>query len=90
MVGSPMCERMRSIESTRVMKEVMRQARERASMNPDTPIIVQKEHQAIFEAITDGDPSRAREAALVHLRNAFKRQGIQPLTGLGLTWGPTR
>jgi len=53
-----------------------RKARERVSRSPELQLEIQKEHDAIFQAVLDGDPRKAKEAALEHLRNAFKRQNI--------------
>ena len=40
------------------------------------PPEVQQEHVTIFEAISAGDPDKAREAILNHLKNASKRRGL--------------
>jgi DNA-binding FadR family transcriptional regulator len=41
---------------------------------------VQREHEAIFQAIEAQDSDKAREAALVHLKNSAKRLGLNILT----------
>jgi DNA-binding FadR family transcriptional regulator len=46
------------------------------STQKDLLLGIHKEHEAIFEAISTGDPMRAREITLDHLKNAAKRFGI--------------
>jgi len=58
------------------LRALSRKARERVSRSPELQLEIQKEHDAIFQAVLDGDPRKAKEAALEHLRNAFKRQNI--------------
>ena len=41
---------------------------------------VQREHETIFQAIEAQDPDKAKEAALVHLKNSAKRLGLSILT----------
>jgi GntR family transcriptional repressor for pyruvate dehydrogenase complex len=40
---------------------------------------VQREHEAIFQAIEARDPDKAKEAALIHLKNSAKRLGLSIL-----------
>ena len=58
---------------------LIRRAREHSSLHPGLPLVVQQEHMAIFEAISERDPTKARDAALAHLMNAAKRLGFTVL-----------
>jgi GntR family transcriptional repressor for pyruvate dehydrogenase complex len=58
------------------LRNLSRKARDRVSRSQEMQLEVQKEHDAIFRAVSEGDPQKAKEAALEHLRNAFKRQNI--------------
>jgi GntR family transcriptional repressor for pyruvate dehydrogenase complex len=58
------------------LRNLSRRARDRVSRSPEMQLEVQEEHDVIFQAISDSDPQKAKEAALEHLRNAFKRQKI--------------
>ena len=58
------------------LRNLSRRARDRVSRSSAIQLEVQKEHDAIFQAVSDGDSQKAKEAALEHLRNAFKRQNI--------------
>jgi len=40
------------------------------------PLKVQQEHVAILEATSDGNLDKARNAVLIHLKNAAKRRGL--------------
>ena len=46
------------------------------SKHPGLPREVQHEHIKIFDAIKDGDPSAARIATRVHIKNAANRRGL--------------
>jgi len=52
-------------------------ARGHSRLKPGLPKEVQKEHEAIFQAIEAQDPELAREKALTHLRNAARRLGLR-------------
>ena len=52
------------------------QADRDSSKQAGLPLEVQKEHIAIFEAITRKDPEKAREAIKTHLHNAARRRGM--------------
>lgn len=58
---------------------LIRRAREHSSQHPGLPMVVQQEHMAIFEAISEKDPAKARGATLAHLKNAAKRLGFTVL-----------
>ncbi len=58
------------------LRNLSRRARDRVSRSMEMQLEVQREHDAIFQAVSDGDTQKAKEAALEHLRNAFKRQKI--------------
>jgi GntR family transcriptional repressor for pyruvate dehydrogenase complex len=55
------------------------QADRDSSKQAGLPPEVQKEHIAIFEAIAQMDPDKAREAVKTHLRNAAIRRGLPPI-----------
>jgi len=56
------------------VRNVIRKARSNTRINLlDMTDAVQEEHQAIFHAITDGDPDAAADAAARHLQNASER-----------------
>lgn len=52
------------------------QADRDSSKQTGLPLEVQKEHIAIFEAITKKDPEKARTAVKTHINNAAKRRGM--------------
>ena len=52
------------------------QADRNHSKHPGLPRDVQQEHINIYEAIKNGDPAKARNATLSHLKNAAKRRGL--------------
>ena len=52
------------------------QADRDSSKQTGLPLEVQKEHIAIFEAITKKDPEKARAAVKTHINNAAKRRGM--------------
>ena len=54
-------------------------ARGHSRQHSGFPEKVQGEHEAIFQAIEAQDPDKAREAALVHLKNSAKRLGLSIL-----------
>lgn len=58
---------------------LIRRAREHSSLHPGLPLVVQQEHVAIFKAISEKDPAKARDAALAHLKKAAKRLGFTVL-----------
>ncbi len=55
---------------------LIRRAREHSSRHIGLPLVVQQEHLAIFEAILNKDPVKARDAALTHLKNAAERLNL--------------
>lgn len=55
-------------------------ARGHSQQHTGFPERVQREHEAIFQAIEAQDSDKAREAALVHLKNSAKRLGLNILT----------
>jgi GntR family transcriptional repressor for pyruvate dehydrogenase complex len=59
---------------------VIVEAREHSRRTPGLPAVVQKEHEAIFQAIADKEPARARQAAMAHLKNSAKRLGLHILS----------
>ena len=61
------------------MSGVIGAARGHSRQNTGFPERVQKEHEAIFQAIEAQDPDKAKEAALVHLKNSAKRLGLSIL-----------
>lgn len=56
--------------------EAIRLARQNSARHIGLTEVVQNEHQAIFEAIADGDPSAAHAAIRNHLQNAQKRLNL--------------
>ncbi len=54
-------------------EQVIHEARSHSRMQPGLPAEVQKEHEAIYRALADQNPKKARKAALTHLQNAAKR-----------------
>lgn len=59
------------------LRSLSKELRLSTMMNPNRAALVLGEHDAIFNAILSGDPARAREATLTHLRNAAKRAGLE-------------
>lgn len=55
---------------------LIRRAREHSSRHIGLPLVVQQEHLAIFEAILNKDSVQARNAALIHLKNAAERLNL--------------
>lgn len=55
-------------------------ARGHSRQHTGFPELVQREHEAIFQAIEAQDPDEAKEAALIHLKNSAKRLGFSILT----------
>ena len=49
---------------------LIRKARSHSSYHADLPLVVQKEHEAIYKAIADKSPAEARKAVLRHIKNA--------------------
>jgi len=62
------------------VSEVIGAARGHSRQHTGFPERVQREHEAIFQAIEAQDPDGARAAALVHLKNSAKRLGLSILT----------
>ena len=58
------------------IEQVIHEARSHSRRSPGLPSEVQKEHEAIYRALTDKNPKQARQAALTHLQNAAKRLGL--------------
>jgi GntR family transcriptional repressor for pyruvate dehydrogenase complex len=58
------------------IERVIHEARSHSRMSPGLPSEVQKEHEAIYQALADKNPEKARQAALAHLQNAAKRLGL--------------
>lgn len=61
------------------LKGVIKTAREHSSLQPGLPPVVQKEHEAIFEALMGREPERARQAMLSHISQASCRLGLKVL-----------
>lgn len=61
------------------LKGVIKTAREHSSLQPGLPQLVQKEHEAIYEALSAQDPDRARQAMLHHITQASRRLGLNVL-----------
>ena len=59
---------------------VIHEARKHSRLRAGFPEEVQREHEAIYEAIAAGDPDRARETVLEHLTKAAKRLGLRILS----------
>lgn len=59
------------------LRTLAKELRLSTMMDPDRAILVMTEHDAIFQAILSGDSVRAREATLMHLRNAALRAGLE-------------
>lgn len=55
------------------------EARSHSRQHVGLPERVQKEHEAIFQAIEAQDPDKAKEAAMIHLKNSAKRLGLSIL-----------
>jgi len=60
---------------TEKLHDIIKQARSHSSKTSHLPLLVQKEHEAIFDAIKGRKPEAARKAALKHLKNAARRIG---------------
>ena len=58
---------------------VIGEARSHSRQYAGFPERVQKEHEAIYQAIEAQDPIKAKEAALIHLKNSAKRLGLSIL-----------
>ena len=58
------------------IEQVIHEARRHSRMSPGLPAEVQVEHEAIYRALADKNPEKARQAALTHLQNAAKRLGL--------------
>jgi GntR family transcriptional regulator, transcriptional repressor for pyruvate dehydrogenase complex len=58
------------------LRGLIRKARNHSRRQPGLPMLVENEHQAIYEAIAGQDASEARQAALTHVRNAAERLGL--------------
>lgn len=56
--------------------QVIRTARDHSSRSAQLPPRVQREHEAIFDAISAGDAAAARRISRRHLQNAARRLGI--------------
>jgi GntR family transcriptional repressor for pyruvate dehydrogenase complex len=58
------------------IEQVIHAARRHSRMRPGLPAEAQAEHEAIYRALVDKNPEKARQAALTHLQNAAKRLGL--------------
>ena len=58
------------------LENLIRKARNHSSSHPDLPLVVQKEHEAIYKAIAEKNPAEARKAVLRHINNAGGRLGV--------------
>jgi GntR family transcriptional repressor for pyruvate dehydrogenase complex len=58
------------------LQYTIKQARDHTRLYPGLPQLVQKEHEAILQAIVAGDPRMARKAAQAHVRQAARRLGF--------------
>lgn len=61
------------------LQYAIKQARDHTRLYPGLSELVQKEHEAILQAIVAGDPDKARKAALTHVRQAARRLGFSVL-----------
>ena len=61
------------------IKGVIKTARENSSLQPGLPPVVQKEHEAIYQALVDQKPDSARQAMLSHISQASRRLGLKVL-----------
>lgn len=59
------------------LRVAIRKARNHSSLKPGLPLMVQKEHEAIFNGILAQDPDAARTAIMSHLTNAGRRLEIE-------------
>ncbi len=59
------------------LENLIRKARTHSSYHDDLPLVVQKEHEAIYKAIADKKPAEARKAVLRHIKNAGGRLGVK-------------
>jgi GntR family transcriptional repressor for pyruvate dehydrogenase complex len=64
------------------LMNLTQKTREDSRKQYGVPMMIQQEHMAIFEAISRGDPEKAREAALAHIKNAATRLGITILKSI--------
>ena len=55
------------------------EARNHSRQHKGLPEKVQKEHEDLYQAIAAQDPEKAKEAALIHLKNSARRLGLKIL-----------
>ena len=55
------------------------EARSHSRQHAGLPQKVQKEHEAIFQSIKAQEPDKARQAAMIHLKNSARRLGLSIL-----------
>lgn len=58
------------------IEQVIHEARSHSRLSPGLPAEVQEEHEAIYKALVNKNPQKARHAAMTHLQNAAKRLGL--------------
>jgi len=61
------------------LNDQIRKARENSRLKTGLPLIVEREHVAIFDAIAAGNPDAAREAVIAHIFQASQRLGLNIL-----------
>ncbi|MDD4365101.1 MAG: FadR/GntR family transcriptional regulator [Synergistales bacterium] len=59
------------------LRSLSRELRLSTMIDPARARLVLAEHRSILEGITSRDPQQAREATLIHLRNAAQRAGLE-------------